>query len=367
MNVFHRCSTYVVLFTILFTPVHLPACCPVFRDGSPVQIADQKVLLIWDSVTKTEHFIREATFSADQDSHENGFGFLVPSPSVPDIAAADGSIFDILTQQIQPRIEDAIRWQTYYSAITRYFLGHFLLSADRISRSVPPTDSVQVIKTVHIGQYEATVLKASDPTELTTWLHDNEYDSRPELTEWSRPYVEKGWMITAFKYSEVAQDIELTAVRLSFKTESPVFPYRVPVDQIEEDKKSQSLLRAFVIGPGRATGSFDNKQSNAPWLQGVVQYAKPLTDSQGLLENVLRGNHNADWEMIQGLWLTAFDDHTWPSGTKDLLFSFNPNGDEFQRVEKHYQDRERLIPIDVVVLTGITCIIIYRRRRSTSP
>src|SRR6185312_5575393 len=57
------------------------ACCPAPRSGEPVVNADQTVILLWDPATKTEHFIRRASFKSQGDD----FGFLVPSPTRPDL------------------------------------------------------------------------------------------------------------------------------------------------------------------------------------------------------------------------------------------------------------------------------------------
>jgi hypothetical protein len=55
-------------------PITTPACCPVPPSGKPVVNADQTVIMIWDAATKTQHFIRQASFKSAADD----FGFLVP-------------------------------------------------------------------------------------------------------------------------------------------------------------------------------------------------------------------------------------------------------------------------------------------------
>ena len=55
------------------------ACCPAPPSGKPVVNADQTVLMIWDGATKTQHFIRQASFKSEADD----FGFLVPTPTQP--------------------------------------------------------------------------------------------------------------------------------------------------------------------------------------------------------------------------------------------------------------------------------------------
>src|SRR6266850_284980 len=68
------------LIAMLVSPA-LPACCPVPPSGKPVVNADQTVVILWDAATKTEHFIRQASFKSEADD----FGFLVPSPTRPEL------------------------------------------------------------------------------------------------------------------------------------------------------------------------------------------------------------------------------------------------------------------------------------------
>ena len=69
----------ILLSALSWSP--LPACCPVPPNGKPVVNADQTVILLWDPATKTQHFIRQASFKSGADD----FGFLVPTPTQPEL------------------------------------------------------------------------------------------------------------------------------------------------------------------------------------------------------------------------------------------------------------------------------------------
>src|SRR5262245_43952479 len=81
-----RCCLLLTLAGVLLVPsLHAPpspACCPVGPIGKPVVNADQTVLIIWDAATKTEHFIRRASFKSQADD----FGFLIPTPDRPELS-----------------------------------------------------------------------------------------------------------------------------------------------------------------------------------------------------------------------------------------------------------------------------------------
>src|SRR5580765_3744076 len=96
-----------LLFAVLATSLALipgpPAVgCAIVpnRDGS-VAVADEVAVIVYDGATKTEHFVRRATFhttSAD-------FGFLVPTPSLPELTPANPDAFAALAKMTEPKVE----------------------------------------------------------------------------------------------------------------------------------------------------------------------------------------------------------------------------------------------------------------------
>ena len=80
-----------------------PACCPAppKGGGKPVVNADQAVILIWDPEAKTEHFIRRASFKSKADD----FGFLVPSPTRPELAESGNEAFPHPQRLTEPEVE----------------------------------------------------------------------------------------------------------------------------------------------------------------------------------------------------------------------------------------------------------------------
>src|ERR1051326_3386095 len=78
----------------------LSACAVAPPQNKTVEIADESAIIVWDSATGTEHFIRRATFkSAAQD-----FGFLVPTPTKPELAEADDAAFKELARITAPKV-----------------------------------------------------------------------------------------------------------------------------------------------------------------------------------------------------------------------------------------------------------------------
>lgn len=349
------------------------ACCPAWRIGHAVTIADQKILVVWDPDTKTEHFIRSAGFRGTPppaeergatDSDGGGFGFLVPSPTQPEVAAADGAVFAALDEAVRPRIEVIDRWKADPMPL---LLMPFVLKAQPTSRAIDTAErsprDVVVLERKQVGQYDVAVLQADDASALTAWLATNGFDSRPALEEWAEPYVAKGWIITAFRYAAGGGRIDTGAVRMSFRTDVPMFAYRVPADNIargDDPDARPNLLRAYLVLPGRANGSLGEGEATRGWQQAQCRYARPL-GGDGVAEalgTVLPAGTSAP----AGAWLTAFDDRTWPSGTDDLRFTYHTDGPEHQEVVRRFRDRAIPVPLDVVGLAVAATAWGVRRR-----
>src|SRR5438105_2779881 len=93
------CAATVFLVASLFM-IPARACCPVGPSGKPVVNADQAVIILWDAATKTQHFIRRASFKSEGDD----FGFLIPSPSQPELSESGNEAFPYLQSLTEPKV-----------------------------------------------------------------------------------------------------------------------------------------------------------------------------------------------------------------------------------------------------------------------
>src|SRR5262249_31034788 len=131
-------------------------------------------------------------------------------------------------------------------------------------RALAAPGGVQVLDQQRVGGFLATVLAADDPKALTDWLNKHAYATRPELTEWLAPYVKKSWIITAFKIDKGGrnqQELATSAVRMTFTTDRPFYPYSEPADQRQarRDRRDQwaqapRLLRVHFLSDKRMAG-----------------------------------------------------------------------------------------------------------------
>lgn len=338
------------------------ACAPVPRLGGKVTIADESAIIIWNSKTKTEHFIRNAVF----DTSEKDFGFLVPTPSVPTLAEMEVPIFIRLLQTIQPKVQEKTENEFSFFLLSAFF--RFFSSDSGMAGNRP---LVRIVDQQQLGSYDTVILEADDADALATWLESRGYAKSPSLSEWLTPYIAMKWKITAFRIIQPVEDDPIykntsptkfltTPIQISFTTDEPFFPYREPKEYQEVDNKSQQRnLQVFFFSDSKVTGAI--KDAQTPW-PGRVIWAGEITDPSKIL-----GDGASLTELPKPLWLTAFEDSSSPRpGTNDLFFSPDKNQDPISLPPIiSINKRHIVIPLDLIIpIIGILVFWYFRKKTS---
>jgi hypothetical protein len=323
------------------------ACAPAPHAGDEIAIVEESALIVWDPATTTEHFIRRATF------HGKGrdFGFLVPTPSIPALAEADDAIFTELTSWAQPPEKHVtIRRVDWTPLVLAYFARH----------EIPTTAAagVEVLSTQQIAGYEATVLEASDSAALQKWLSEHGYEANHDLTYWLDAYVSQRWKITAFKIAATNPEARTGAVKMSFVTPRPFFPYREPQSQRQFSSQLNRTLRVFFLGPERVTGTIGSGTEWPSELKRSENLTPPLHASITKATSLT---------LPAALRLTAFEDWLPVRPGMDDLF-FNRADDQTPFIPQPLVVTDVLVrhmPLDVIfAILALIALPIYLRARS---
>lgn len=326
-------------------PGEVSACMPIGQPGVRIDIASETALIVWDEATKTEHFIRGGLF------HTTGydFGFLVPTPHRPDLGEVGEGVFAPFEKLTAPAVE--VRGRTP-SPFGCFAMGAKLDGSradfSHVGANVP--GGVAVLEEKKVGGYDAAVLafvpgaKAEEPeagaAELGKWLRDHGYPFTESLGKWLVPYVRDGWIVTAFKITgrvpaptpppgatakaapRGPASAVASAVRMSFKADRPVYPYREPEEARDEKARTIGrLLRVFVVAPKRMAGAIGDGSAHWP---GRTVWANRLADDE--TPKVLAGARLPAALPAGEWWLTEFEDRSSPRrGTDELYFSPAPD------------------------------------------
>jgi hypothetical protein len=300
-----------------------PACCPAGPAGMAVVNADQTVILLWDEATKTQHFIRKASFQSEADD----FGFLVPSPAVPELEESGSAAFPYLQKVTEPEIQYVRRPSGNVGC------GCLPMSPVPMAAAGKADSGVEVRAEKEVAGFHAVVLESKSADALVKWLKERGYAFSPEVAAWAKPYVEAGWMITALKVVKPKDDAEkknvaAASLRMSFKTDRPLFPYREPdpKDAAKALGARHRLLRIYFVAEARYRGELTKEE---PWT-GKVAWAGKLAD--GDRKKALELLKLPETEGPAEWWLTEFEDD-WPyrAAPADVTFSLDPDQSTVRR------------------------------------
>lgn len=347
---------YMIIIVTLVILVFLPAsiglpCAPAPPNGRRVQVLGESAVIVWDSKTKTEHFIRSATFESDSPD----FGFLVPTPTVPILKESSDQIFTMTEEFMVPeKIE-----KNGYGINPIFILGAFFMLKSRSDARVTALPPVRVLATQQVSGYEAVILEADNAAALQSWLTEHHYAAQPDLLEWFEPYIEKKWKISAFKiaYRSTGEPFATSPVKMSFQTDQPFFPYREPSNQRSQDQnQAPRVLRLYVLSDSK----MDAKLGESGLWPGKIVWSDKLDQKERS-----SGIQQLGVDLPSNAWMTTLEDQSSPRpGTDDLFFipAKDQNRQVFAPIEIEV-DKRIPLPIDLLILIALTIFLIKRRRR----
>jgi hypothetical protein len=347
-------------------PSPASACAAVGEDGSRIDITAEAALIVWDEANKTEHFIRRASFEASA----YDFGFLVPTPSLPEVEESDDAVFDRLADITKPKIEYRTQTASIGCSGAKY----------AASKAAGESDGVMVLQTKRVGEHDLVSIKF-DPKagnaeqgsrELADWLVRFGYGFGTTLKEWVEPYVKQDWVITAFRIAGEPQEdpptqrgptgkkssrfqsgmhnLRAKPVRLSFKTDRPFYPYREPADKHDPAEKYQPrMLKVFFAADKRYSGTIGDSTP----FPGRTVWADTLQNGERL-DVIAKAKLPAN-AGSQEWFLTEFEDRSSPRpGTDEVYFKPSPDQSTVARPPYvYYRDSFTAWYIGLAVCLGL--------------
>jgi hypothetical protein len=315
------------------------ACAPAWQGDEPVQIAGEEALIVWDAGRHLEHFVRTATFQGGSAT----FGFLVPVPTLPELAEADEQIFERIEAFLESQRPEEVRF--HFEGLTSFMLSR------RIA-GVPASAGVTLLAATRVAGMDAVVLEADSAKALGDWLAAREFVFRPELEGWLEPYVRARFKIVAFKYARDAgvPSVGARAVRLTFSTERPFFPYREPRDAT---RLIPASFRLHVLASTSMSGVLG--EARTPWT-AAVRYSGPFTAEP------------PTFARIPTPWITMFEEVAQKRPVAGDLFLEPTAKPSPVAAPPRVVQRTWGIPIElavlVVLVAGVTVAVIARRSRN---
>jgi hypothetical protein len=140
--------------------------------------------------------------------------------------------------------------------------------------------------------------------------------------DWLEWYVANRWVITAFKISrkpDAEYDRWAKAVRMTFRTKAPFYPYREPADLRTASGPPPRTLRVYYLGEARVAGTLGQEgvwPGKTVWANRCPDYTlNNVVNGLGLPPDEVKTLQAKPWH------LTEFEDQSSPRpGTHEVFF-----------------------------------------------
>lgn len=274
-----------------------------------MNVGGESAVIVWNSASETEHFIRSATFNAIGPD----FGFVVPTPTVPTITTADPAAFEYIGEHILP-------------ADVRYLPPPIEKGSFGLPTAALDAPPVEVLAQQNVNGTEITTVSATDTASLKTWMTTNGFTWTADMAAWLDPYIKKKWVITLFKYEKKdsgSSTVSSALLDLTFRTSIPFFPYSEPESQRRPGAYDPNRkLTVYLFSDCEVHGYMEPNAENVGW-PGQLLYADRVSSSglSGLLPLV----NLKPWDFPSSPWLTVLQDTAAPRpGVADIDFAATP-------------------------------------------
>ncbi|MER2563622.1 MAG: DUF2330 domain-containing protein [Myxococcaceae bacterium] len=320
----------VLVLSSLLSARRSDACATVDHDPNQLatRVAGEEAIIVFDATTNTEHFIRSAEFrTAGAD-----VGFIVPTPTPPTFGEVDQAVFAELAHSYEAARAEKVELE----------LSSLLLLT--LSRSGGP--GVYELSSSRVAGMDVTVLGATDANALEGWLTKHGFASRPALKAWLDAYLQRGFVFSAFRYPAAEQRVTTRAVRISFTTPTPVYPYLEPADALPRANE----LRVWLVTPERRA-----------WVDGI---AAPLPPREFASTTKFSVPASIAALAPASKWVSLFIDARRTRPAADVRFE--PAADQLE-VPPAPKVRTIEIPLEGLLLAGVVVVLVLALRRRSAP
>lgn len=337
-----------------------------FGEEIPPDIPYQRAFILFHEGSET--LILQSKYELSQSEAIDSLGWVVPVPSVPDIASADadaarifflkasfrtqpdvnrisGFIFPItvifffgcvgfmVVLLIEYPILNKIRlskaaWQRrLWKSVLTTFIAFFLIASTMPHLKSSAGFDVEIVKAEKAGIYDVKVIRSQSAEDILGWLTENDFGFNDNDTQVFKNYIDRGWCFVVAKV-EPAPEIEehkivaegmVAPLILKFETDTAVYPLAITSTIGSE---TEILLYTFS----------ENKLSCSERL--TLQYAGrkgPTSFLSDLLSSAQPESSDLSAGIPKDMYLCKFKKKLKPEEMKtDLEFEFAQDNEPYK-------------------------------------
>lgn len=334
------------LLSIVTSPAWACGCGAYIPERAGASVVDERAVIAWDGATQ------DILMSFDVAGRSDKAAWVMPVPSAAQVALGDAQVFDELRRLTAPRVEYRDSWWPTFTWL-------FPRAAAPETAGAPGGARVDVLASQRIGPFDVTRLAANDPTALATWLADNGFPHPDGLDQNLAPYVADRWEIVAVQLAPAEGGASLTGdlqpLRLSFRSESVVYPMR-----LSRSATTPQSVDLYVLADHRMD------PTAVP-----VAVAKPSLDFAGHVARADVSPALADY-VGDGAYLTRWTDHIYDPAAIDGDYVFERAVADTPYQQVIYRTRDRGDITGLILLAALASVVVAivvvlaRRARNVS-
>lgn len=334
------------LLSIVANPAWACGCGAYIPDRAGASVVDERAVIAWDGTTQ------DILMSFDVAGRSDKAAWVMPVPSAAQVALGDARVFDELRRLTAPRVEYRDSWWPTFTWL-------FPRAEAPETAGAPGGARVDVLASQRIGPFDVTRLAANDPTALATWLADNGFPHPEGLDRNLAPYVADRWEIVAVQLAPAEGGASLTGdlqpLRLSFRSESVVYPMR-----LSRSASTPQSVDLYVLADHRMD------PTAVP-----VAAAKPSLEFAGHVARADVSPATADY-VGDGAYLTRWTDHIYDPAAIDGDYVFERAVADTPYQQVIYRTRDRGDITGVILMAALAAVVVAivvvlaRRARNVS-
>ena len=242
------------------------ACGGFFCTTLPMNQAAENILFVQGEGTVTTH-VQLLYSGAASD-----FAWILPVPSVPDLAVSHNRIFAQLQWSTRPGFRLDFQEDD---------CGFPMVFRDGGLESIPTSaeGEVEVVLQEQVGPYDTAVITSEDPQAIVDWLVDNGYQLGDLGVPLLSPYVEEDFYFLALKLAAESEVGDLQPIAMTYAADRPGIPIRLTAVATEPDLG----ILAWVLADQRAIPEnylhVRINEALIDWWSGGFNYPEVVTQA----------------------------------------------------------------------------------------
>lgn len=211
----------------LLTPSAALACGGFFCNaGTPVDQTKEQILFVVDDVEGWVEVQVQIAYTGPAES----FAWVVPVPSVPEVAIASDAVLNLLGASTQPVFSIQTEYLGYCQPEASTNDTDAFGNADTAAGGGGPgggggaPNPVLVLSEAQVGPYDQVTLSATDADALVSWLQTNGYAIPTTMSAALAPYISTTGIFVAFKLQKNQTTGQIAPIAMKYAARSAMIP-----------------------------------------------------------------------------------------------------------------------------------------------